>query len=135
MTPSAIPRSGVFHTGNRGLLRTVIVALTLGGVGFGLAACGSSSNALGTQACVHVQRSLNLFRQSLSASGSKSLSLSTQASTELTNALRPASLAANSDGGWQALAATLSESTRVPEVNLVHALTDECASSPAGPRS
>lgn len=125
----------MFPPGIRKRLRSLVVTLTLGGVIFVLTACGSSSNALGTQACAHVQRSLNLYRLSRSTSGPRSRSLSTRANSELTDALRQASVAASGDGEWQALAATLSESTRVPEAYLVRALGDECASSPAGHRS
>jgi hypothetical protein len=100
-----------------------------------LTGCGSSSDALGNQACVHVERFLTLFRESTDATGPTAASLDTDANIQLRDALQPASIAAGADGNWQALAATLSESSRVKDANLVNALSDECAASPAGPRN
>ena len=120
----------------RRLVATVAIPAAIVAAALALSSCGGGANALGDQACAHVERSLTLLQQSSRAVGTKAQTLETRASDELRSALRPASLAASEDGAdWQALAATISESSRVAESNLVHALSDECAASPAGPRS
>jgi hypothetical protein len=115
-------------------LRSVALLLTVGSMSMLLAACGSNSDAFGNQACVHVEQSITWFKQSTETTGASAKALVTKASDALASALRPASLAASGDTNWQALAATLSESSRVTESQLVHALADECAASPSGPR-
>ena len=114
--------------------RVVTVPVLLGGVAVALAACGSGSDSLGDQACVHVAKSISLYSQSLKADRSAATSLAARASVELREAQQPASLAASHDTDWQALAATLSESSRITEGTLVTALRDECASGPNGTR-
>ncbi|HXC78718.1 MAG TPA: hypothetical protein VNU19_16910 [Candidatus Acidoferrum sp.] len=121
----------------RRVVPTLAVSAAIISVALVLSSCGGGgANALGDQACTHVERSLTLFRQASHAVGTKATALEASANDELRSALRPASLAASQDGAdWQALAATISESSRVAESDLVHALSDECAASPAGPRS
>jgi hypothetical protein len=128
---SVIPRSG------RRLTPLLVTSAAILLASLGLSSCGGGgANALGNVACTHVERSLTLYQQSTQASGATAQALATKAGDELRSALRPASLAASQDGAdWQALAATISESSRVAESHLVHALTVECAASPAGPRS
>lgn len=93
-----------------------------------LAGCSTGSSALAQQACVEVQRSLNTYAASLRAHDPATASRErSRALAELRAALRPAALASTSGGQWQALAATLSESNRVPESNLVTALSDQCS--------
>jgi len=115
--------------------RTLRGAVVLAGIAFGLSGCGSGSAALGNAACAHVQRSIELYAASRTTHGDAATRLATEANVQLRDAARPASLAASGDGEWEALAATLSESSRVAESNLITALRDECASSPAGTRA
>ncbi|HUZ20820.1 MAG TPA: hypothetical protein VMU75_09670 [Acidimicrobiales bacterium] len=108
--------------------RGAALAALLATSGTALAACGQGSSALGHKACVEVSRSLRLFHQSESSPDpSKAASLRSQALIELRRALPSAALAGASDGQWQALMATLSESSRVPEADLVTALSAQCA--------
>lgn len=92
-------------------------------------ACGGGGAALAQQACSHVRRSLELYA---SAKHAPSRTLAhherSAALTELRLALRPASLAGSAGGAYQALQATLEESSRVPESYLVSALSAQCAS-------
>jgi hypothetical protein len=73
------------------------------------------------QACRHVERSLSLL-----ARADTDPALASEAATELRMALPLASLAASEDGQWQALQTTLSESPRVDESRLTHALSAQC---------
>ncbi len=108
--------------------RRAALAALLAASGTVLAACGQDSNALGHKACVEVSRSLRLFHQSQSdPDPSKAASQRNQALIDLRLALPSAALAGASDGQWEALMATLSESSRVPEADLVTALSAQCA--------
>jgi hypothetical protein len=135
VTNTTSPHLGDRPSGTKSAIVAAAVVLTLACATFFLAACGSNGDTLGNQACVHVERSLELYKQSTMTSGQVADSLAIAAVTELSDARRSASLAASGDTNWQALAATLSESSRVSEANLVRALTAECASSPVGPRA
>ncbi len=115
--------------------RLPLVCAAVTGSALALSACGGDSDALGNQACAHVAQSLSLFAQSQRPGQHNAAALAEGAGIALRDALRPAALAASSSGDWQALATTISESSRVPERNLVQALSAECASSPAGPRT
>ena len=109
-------------------LRLALVAAPALFSGLALGACGSpASDSLGHQACVQVSRSLKTYARSQQTSGAERAKLVSQANVELREALPQAGLAASSDTDWQALAATLSESSRVAEGNLVTALTAQCA--------
>jgi hypothetical protein len=103
--------------------------LVTAGLSVGLAACSSSPDAAayGRQACQHVARSLALFQQSETAPASEAAGLRARALEQLRDALQPASLANATSGVWQPLMATLSESSRVPEADLVKALRQQCA--------
>jgi hypothetical protein len=94
-----------------------------------LAACGGSdSNALGHSACLDVASSLRYYADSKHASTpAAAAAYRSRALSQLRAALQPAALAAGSDGQWQALMATLSESSRVNESELVIALSAQCA--------
>lgn len=99
----------------------------------GLAALGLSgcSNghalALVRQACTHVERSLTLYQASTMApSPSEQQADSAAALAELRQALPLASSAAGENAQWQAFSITLSESSRVPESDLVAALRQQC---------
>ncbi len=111
--------------------KAVLAAVLLASAGgLGLAACGSGANAEGQQACAYVERSLQLYAASVAEqhAGNAALASSerSQALSELRLALPLAARATNADGTWQPLEATLSESNRVPEANLVTALTAQC---------
>lgn len=94
-----------------------------------VAACSSSpdATAYGRQACRDVAQSLALFERSQSEPAATAAKMQAQALAELRTALQPASLANATSGVWQPLMATLSESNRVPEANLVSALRQQCA--------
>jgi hypothetical protein len=126
--PTRHRRNGLFG-------RSALVFAVLSTIGFTLAACGSGADSLGDQACTHVERSITLYDSSLKATGARAAELASEANTQLRAALQPASLAASGGGSWQPLAATLAESSQVPERDLVPALTAQCASSPAGGNS
>lgn len=95
------------------------------------AACGSSASSQAAQACRYVHSSLTLYDESVKAAKAgdsrTARNDSAQALADLRLALPLAAQAAGSDGDWQPLMANLSESNRVPEKNLVHALTQQCA--------
>jgi hypothetical protein len=96
--------------------------------GIGLSACGGGGTTLAQQACVHIDRSIALYRQSTrDTDPSQSASLSEQAYLQLRQALPLTAQAANQDGTYQALMTTVAESSRVPEAHLITALTAQCA--------
>jgi hypothetical protein len=101
-----------------------------------LAACGSSA-ALGLvrAACGHVDQSIRTYEASLRLPpGPAQEALQRTAALQLEAAQRKAAVAAGEDAEWQALMTTISESPRIPEGYLVHALEEQCqvASSPGG---
>ena len=101
------------------------------------AACGTGGSSSATAACRHVDRSLALFDQAQHAGDpAVATSLTNQAYVELRVALPLAADAAAADGRWQALMTTLSETSSVPEKDLVTALSAQCSaanlSAPAG---
>ena len=99
-----------------------------------LAACGgSSSGSLAHQACVHVQRSLSALAEASAAADSATRAADQRtAANQIRAAIAPAALAATNGGQWQALAATIAESSTLPESYLVVALTAECAAENSG---
>jgi hypothetical protein len=100
----------------------------------GLQGC-ANSDALGLvrQACVHVQRSLVLYQQSTTAaSPGVAQAEGTGALDQLRAALPLAATAAGENAQWDALETTLSESSRVPESDLVRALQAQCADVASG---
>lgn len=117
------------------LVRALGGLLLTAGLGGGLlSACGGSADALGQQACREVTKALRLYHQAGQAPSPAAASRERARSlTDLRQALQDAARAGSSGGSWQALAATLSESNRVPEQDLVPALRAQCApSTPAG---
>ena len=109
--------------------RTIALVLATAGLAAGLGACGGgNSAALGHEACVDVAASLRYYGDaSHAASPARARADRARALEDLDNALQPAALAASSDGSWQALEATLSESSRVNEGLLTTALDAQCA--------
>lgn len=73
---------------------------------------------------------MRLYDRSLTEVGAKASADRSQALLELRLALPYASIAAGNDGLWQPLQATLGESNRVPESDLVTALQQQCAGVP-----
>jgi hypothetical protein len=77
-----------------------------------------------------VHTSLQLYAQATAAAKAGDAATAdarrSAALTQLRMALPLAARAANSDGTWQPLMATLSESNRVPEAYLVQALAAQC---------
>lgn len=90
-------------------------------------ACASAdAAALAHQACRKVDRSLVLYARSERADGAEAAALRARALALLRAALPIAAVAAGEDSTWQALEATLSETNRVPEGNLLQALSAQC---------
>jgi hypothetical protein len=120
-------------TGSGRRSRALAVALALG-AGFLAGGCtGRTAGAYGRLACAHVSRSLALFAQAQTApTPAERQRLSTAALAQLRKALPLAALANSTNGEWQPLMATLSESATVPEANLVHALRAQCAADLSG---
>jgi hypothetical protein len=91
--------------------------------------CGTQNgNALAKQACTDVNASIALYDSSIAAKNpAKKMQLQNEAYERLQLALQPAALADGDNGQWQALMATISESSRVPEGVLVSALRQQCS--------
>ncbi len=96
-----------------------------------ITAAGCSSQdalTLARQSCTYVNRSIALYQSSLTAKTPKQRrALLDEAYSRLSLALQPAALASTDDSQWQALMATISESSRVSESVLVSALQQQCA--------
>ena len=107
------------------------MAAVLAGSASLLGACGGSSgDALAHEACLDVQHSLTLYNESTHAtSAAARTALAAKAQSALRKAMQPAALAGGGGGQWEALAITVSESSRVTESLLVTALSAQCASS------
>jgi len=111
----------------RRLGRRLVGVALVGGGALGLSACSSQSAGLARQACAQVDASLRLYGRAQHATGAAQVRLLQRANVDLREALPNAALAASSDTDFQALAATLSESSRVPESDLTGALRAQCA--------
>ena len=109
-----------------------------GGATVALAACvvaGAVATAcsrgdaltLARQACDHVHRSIALYARSTTDPPASRAADAAAAVAQLRAALPLAATAAGEDSQWQALVTTLSESSRVPESDLVPALQAQCA--------
>jgi hypothetical protein len=104
------------------------------GLGATLSACGNDGTALAKQACGHIDRSLELLKESgRQADAATSAQLANQAYDQLRLALPIAAQAAYHDGEWQALMTTVSESNRVPETTLITALQAQCQQADSSP--
>ncbi|MGA7419697.1 MAG: hypothetical protein WB765_17750 [Acidimicrobiales bacterium] len=139
MTGAAVRRRVVRSAGRRH--RWALVLIVVAALGIGLAACSNGGADLARQACGHVDKSLTLFKQAEEApTQAEANSLGERAYVELRDALPLAAKAAASDGQFQALMTTLSETNRVGEQYLVVSLRDQCVAAqqsnplqPAGP--
>ena len=137
MTPRRSGRRGIppadrYH---RRLLPGVVGAVALSvALGGAVGGCADSA-ALGLvrQACGHVQRSLTFYRASESATNPTTAARDRNAAqSQLETAAPLAAEAAGEAPQWQALMATLSENSRLPEANLVPALQQQCAAVRSG---
>jgi hypothetical protein len=100
----------------------------------GLGGC-ANAHALGLvrQACTHVDHFLTLYHRSTTdLSAAVQQADSTAALQQLRLALPLAATAAGENPQWQAFMTTLSESSRVPESDLVIALSQQCAAVAQG---
>lgn len=99
-----------------------------------MAGCANSNAlALVRQACVHVRHSLDDYARIHSAPSPAVAQADTASALgQLQAALPLAATAAGEDGQWQAFSTTLSESSRVPESDLVVALREQCADAQGG---
>lgn len=139
MTSAAVGRRASRSAGRRH--RWTLSLILIVALGVGLAACSNGGADLARQACGHVDKSLALFKQAEEApTQAEANSLGERAYVELRNALPLAAKAAASDGQFQALMTTLSETNRVGEQYLVVSLRDQCVAAeqsnplqPAGP--
>jgi hypothetical protein len=98
-------------------------------LGLGLTGCADSAAfGLVRQACHNVSASLALYRKAEKEPDPKLAARErSRAETQLENASPLATEAAGEAPQWQALMATLAESSRLPEANLVQALQAQCA--------
>lgn len=114
---------------SRRLGRAGAVLAGVGLLGGLLGGCSASpsATALVQDACTHVGRSISLYHEAAGETGASARHLRAEALVQLRKALRPAALAGSAGGQFQALQATLSESSRVPERKLLVALSAQCA--------
>ncbi|MGC8466271.1 MAG: hypothetical protein ACP5O0_10175 [Acidimicrobiales bacterium] len=111
-----------------GVYRRVTISLGLVlALGVLISACAPSSGGYANQACQLVHRSISLYRSSQETGAHNAQGLQGRALTLLRQALPLAALAASTNGSWQALQATLSETNRVNEGKLINALTQQCS--------
>jgi hypothetical protein len=105
-----------------------VIAALAGFGGTVLSSCAThDALALAQQACKQVDRSITLYlRADKQPDVTVADSERAQALVLLRRALPPASIAAGEDGQWQALMADLSETSRVPESDLVTGLEAAC---------
>ncbi|HMK62230.1 MAG TPA: hypothetical protein VK386_01315 [Acidimicrobiales bacterium] len=110
--------------------QSIGAAVVIVGSILGLAGCAhSNAQALVNQACTHVDKSLSLYQASTGApSSATSQADGAAALQQLRDALPLAAAAAGEDPEWQAFMTTLSETSRVPEADLVTALSQQCSS-------
>jgi hypothetical protein len=112
------------------VLSTVAAAgITAVLLGVGLGGCANGAAlGLARQACHHVELSLTLYHSSLAQHDARlAADERGRASDQLQTAAPLAAVAAGQSPQWQALMATLSESSRLPESDLVYALQAQCA--------
>lgn len=115
----------------RGLVGVAVVSVA---AAVGLSGCATShALALVRQACRHVDSSLSLYQASTTtASGASAQADSAAALQQLRDALPLAATAAGENAQWDAFMTTLSETSRVPESDLVIALRQQCADVASG---
>ena len=95
--------------------------------GAGIAGCSSQdSQALVNRACSHIERGLAAAHEAASVSPAQAMQLQAEALDQIRDAVPLAAEAAGDDTTWQALEATLSESSRAPLRYLLPALASQC---------
>ena len=115
-------------TRDRSLFRAVATIVTLLLAGTILAACGASASENAQRSCQFVEQSISQFNLAQQQTDPRlSGEYTKKALSLLGSALPLAAIAAGSNGEYQALQATLSEISRVPENLLTSALSRECA--------
>ncbi|MDA8197269.1 MAG: hypothetical protein M0019_08720 [Actinomycetota bacterium] len=102
-------------------------AITALAIAFTASSCGASAASNGTKACGYVNRGLSIY--------AKNHANASQALNEIRQALPYAAIAAGTDGSWQPLEATLSETNRVPLSDLTSALSQECQGGGGNPNN
>jgi hypothetical protein len=122
-----MPRSGSANrpAGRHLVAGCLVLALCCGAA---LTGCsGQDSQALADQACTHVEHGLTAEHEAASAGAAQATQLRADALGQIRDAVPLAAEAAGEDTTWQALEATLSESSRVPLSYLLPALAAQCA--------
>ena len=99
----------------------LVIAATLAGCS------GSGSGSLAAQACTHIERGLAAAHKAGTGTPAQAAKLRADALAQIRAAVPLAAVAAGEDTTWQALEATLSESSRVPLKYLLPALSAQCA--------
>lgn len=103
-----------------------VISLCLAGLLF--SSCGTSASSNAQQSCKLVQHGISLYETAIHETDPVKSHLDMQASLkQLRAALPEAAIAAGSNGEYQALEATLSETNRVPEKLLIRALARQCS--------
>ena len=108
----------------RGGIKYVVAALVIAATA---SSCGASAASNGTMACSYVNKGLSIY--------SKNHANTQQALNVIREALPFAAIAAGTDGSWQPLEATLSETNRVPLSDLISALSQECQGGGGNPNN
>jgi hypothetical protein len=107
--------------------RAVLAVAAVLALGASLAACDSQGIGLARQACGDVGRSITLLHEAdRTHDSSNATELNHKAYMALMAALPIAASATYVDNQWQALMTTLSQSSEIPETQLVPALQAEC---------
>ena len=125
-----IPSADPPRTGRR----LALAAVVTGAVGWGLAGCANSA-ALGLvhQACHRVDASVALYQRALTQPDAAVAARDKErAEALLQDAVPLATQAAGEAPQWQALMATVGETSRLPESDLVPALQAQCSPSLMG---
>jgi hypothetical protein len=100
---------------------------TLTVAGLLVAGCSGEALSQAEQACVHVNKSISLYEQSLqNPDATHAAAQRTQAEAQLELAEPLAAAANSSDGTWNGLMTTIGEVSRVSESELVDALRSQC---------
>ncbi len=103
-------------------------AVVVVAAGLTISACGhGSALSYANDSCHHVESSIKLFNASTHAPSQSLANLDrSNAYRQLRLALPLAARANSANGQWDALMTTVSESSRVGESHLIHALGDQC---------
>jgi hypothetical protein len=112
--------------GRRSLAASVVVAVAAAGL---LSGCFLQQDGVGLarQACVHVDRSIELYTQAQAATDPNVAATDqTEAYDQLRKALPLAADATSENGQWNPLMTTIAESSRVAEQYLIPGLRAQC---------